>query len=98
MRRFITLDSDDDAPLLADVVGTWNGFAVPALTADALTDYYRLIGATDVRVTEDGDVMTLAYADDDVEPTKWQAVATDDRGRNVYHVDGLIWTTTDNDN
>lgn len=97
MRQFITLDSVDDAPLLADVVGTWNGFAVPALTADALADYYRLIGATDVRIAEDGDIMTLSYTDDDAEPTKWQAVTTDDRGRNVYHVDGLVWTTLDDD-
>lgn len=97
MRRFITLDSVDDAPLVADVVGTWNGFAVPALTADDLAGYYRRIGITNARIVERGDVMTLSYTDDDAEPTRWQAVATDERGRNVYHVDGLIWDTLDDD-
>ena len=98
MRRFITLDVDDKPPLVADVVRYWNGFAVPALTADDLAAYYRRIGITDARIVERDDIMSLVYADDvGLEPTQWQAVATDDRGRNVYHVDGLIWDTLDDD-
>lgn len=88
--RLLTLDTLDDPPILARVVDYWNGFAVPELTFAELSAYYRRIGITDSRLIEDGDTMRLES--DDTDPMVWSAVGTDDEGRNVYHVDGLVWT------
>lgn len=90
--------SDIPVPLaVTDIDGTWNGFAVPVVTADQFREIVAVLQAHDqasalrdaAKVVESDALYLLG----DDEPERWKAVGVDAMGSPVYRIDGWQFGT-----
>ncbi len=88
-------DERDSAPVLHahHIVGTWNGFVVPACTKNEFARYLDAQG-WDYTVVECGRVLLLTDSDsltDSNSREVFDAVGVDESGATLYAIDGWMW-------